>query len=75
MVESRYRFVVGPLLVDARKRVPWVEGKRLKDELDAQILRLLGPKTVEDNEKPVKKVMLFLKGLTQFAAGSDTKCE
>lgn len=56
LVENRYRFVVGPLLVDARKTVPWVEGKRLKDELDAQILALLGPKTAEDNEKPAKKV-------------------
>ncbi|XP_055351279.1 probable glutamine--tRNA ligase isoform X1 [Paramacrobiotus metropolitanus] len=55
LVENRYRFVVGPLLVDARKAIPWVDGKRLKDELDAQILALLGPKTAEDNEKPVKK--------------------
>ncbi|OQV13125.1 putative glutamine--tRNA ligase [Hypsibius exemplaris] len=55
LIENRYRFVVGPLLVEARKAVPWVEGKRLKDEVDRQILKLLGPKTAEDNEKPAKK--------------------
>ena len=52
---SRYRFSVSPLLVEARKAVPWVDGKRLKEELDAQISKLLGPKTAEDNEKPTKK--------------------
>ncbi|GAU91733.1 hypothetical protein RvY_03935-2 [Ramazzottius varieornatus] len=55
IVENRYRLVVGPVITDARKSIPWVEGKRLKDELDKQLEKLLGPKTAEDNERPAKK--------------------
>ena len=58
-MENRYRFVVGPVISDSRKSIPWVDGKRLKDELDKQLEKLLGPKSAEDNEKPAKKVKKY----------------
>jgi len=57
LVEQRYRFLTGPLLGKLRDTAPikFASAKDVKDEFDAQILALLGPKTDADNAKPVKK--------------------
>lgn len=39
---------------DVRKELKWADGKALKNEVDLQVLDLLGPKTEED-KKPVPK--------------------
>jgi len=55
LIEQRYHFPTGPLLATLREKLKWANQKDLKDEFDAQILALLGPKTAADNEKPKKK--------------------
>eukprot|EP01117_Protostelium_nocturnum_P012305 TRINITY_DN452_c0_g2_i1.p1 TRINITY_DN452_c0_g2~~TRINITY_DN452_c0_g2_i1.p1 ORF type:complete len:791 (+),score=286.40 TRINITY_DN452_c0_g2_i1:539-2911(+) len=55
LVEERYRFPTGPLLAKVRDQLKFANPKDLKDEFDAQILAILGPKTEKDNEKPAKK--------------------
>eukprot|EP00741_Cyanophora_paradoxa_P010732 tig00020538_g10374.t1 len=57
LLEDRYRFPVGLLLKGANERLKWAEGGAVKNEIDAQVAALLGPKTEDDlAEKPkVKK--------------------
>ncbi|XP_013387414.1 glutamine--tRNA ligase [Lingula anatina] len=55
LVEERYRFNSGLLLKEARETLKWADGKALKNEVDIQLLDLLGPKTAEDLEKPKDK--------------------
>ncbi|CAF0815654.1 unnamed protein product [Rotaria sordida] len=43
LLEQRYDFPVGSLLGEARKRLPWADGKAVKAEMDVQLLDLLGP--------------------------------
>lgn len=53
----RYHFNVGLILQEVRKELKWADGKALKNEVDLQVLDLLGPKTEEDKKplaKPVK---------------------
>ncbi|CAI5525052.1 unnamed protein product [Closterium sp. Naga37s-1] len=55
LVEERYRFNVGLILAKVRALQPWADGKLAKEEVDAQVLAVLGPKTEADEAKPVKK--------------------
>ncbi|RNA15970.1 glutamine--tRNA ligase [Brachionus plicatilis] len=55
ILEKRYKFPVGSLLGELRKRIKWADGKLVKTELDAQLLTLLGPKVEQDNVKEKKK--------------------
>ena len=48
IIEQRYKFNAGKLLADARKELKFADGKILKNELDMQLLMLLGPKTEAD---------------------------
>ena len=48
LLEQRYRFNTGKLLAQARKMLKFADGKILKNELDMQLLDLLGPKTQAD---------------------------
>ncbi|CAF2330710.1 unnamed protein product [Rotaria sp. Silwood2] len=43
LLEQRYDFSIGSLLGEARKRLPWADGKVVKAEMDVQLLDLLGP--------------------------------
>ena len=52
---KRYRFVFGKLQVAVSKEHPWALGREVKEELDAQVKALLGPKTAAD-EAPLPKV-------------------
>lgn len=52
--KNRYRFPIGKLMAGVKALQPWADAKLAKDELDKQVLALLGPKTEEDMKKPEK---------------------
>lgn len=41
---------------DARQQLKWADGKAIKNEVDMQVLDILGPKTEED-KKPIPKAV------------------
>ena len=53
-MSKRYRFNTGVLMGNVRNKLVWADGKAIKNEIDLQILNILGPKTDEDLA-PVKK--------------------
>eukprot|EP01116_Phalansterium_solitarium_P013460 TRINITY_DN30823_c0_g1_i1.p1 TRINITY_DN30823_c0_g1~~TRINITY_DN30823_c0_g1_i1.p1 ORF type:complete len:773 (-),score=346.87 TRINITY_DN30823_c0_g1_i1:174-2492(-) len=55
LVEQRYAYPVGKLLAAARGALKWADSGALKDELDAQLAQLLGPKTAADSEPKPKQ--------------------
>ncbi|XP_074861719.1 glutamine--tRNA ligase isoform X2 [Carettochelys insculpta] len=54
LLSERYRFNMGLLIGEARSRLRWADGKSIKNEVDLQVLHLLGPKTEADLEKKPK---------------------
>lgn len=54
LLEKRYKFNVGSLMQEVRKRLPWADGKVIKNEVDNMILCILGAKT-EADLAPVQK--------------------
>uniref|UniRef100_A0A8B9N1G5 glutamine--tRNA ligase n=1 Tax=Accipiter nisus TaxID=211598 RepID=A0A8B9N1G5_9AVES len=54
LLAERYRFNMGLLMGEARSRLRWADGKTIKNEVDLQVLHLLGPKTEADLEKKPK---------------------
>ncbi|XP_065340650.1 probable glutamine--tRNA ligase [Cloeon dipterum] len=49
LLEKRYQCNMGQIMLDARAKLSkWVDGKALRNEVDLQVLNLLGPKTEED---------------------------
>ncbi|XP_033825332.1 glutamine--tRNA ligase [Periophthalmus magnuspinnatus] len=54
LLKERYRFNMGLLMGDARSALKWADGKVIKNEVDMQVLHLLGPKTESDLEKKPK---------------------
>ncbi|CAH1124908.1 unnamed protein product [Ceutorhynchus assimilis] len=54
LLEKRYRFNAGPLMQKVREELPWADGKAIKNEIDLQILDILGPKN-EADLAPVSK--------------------
>ncbi|XP_061687568.1 glutamine--tRNA ligase isoform X1 [Syngnathoides biaculeatus] len=52
--KERYHFNMGLLMGDVRSALKWADGKALKNEVDMQVLHLLGPKTEADLEKKSK---------------------
>ena len=54
LVENRYRFNMGKLLGELRATLKWADGKLVKEEVDRQVLEILGPKTEADMAKPAK---------------------
>jgi glutaminyl-tRNA synthetase len=55
LLAERYRVNIGTLLKDVRSKLPWADGKLLKEELEKQIQDLLGEKTAADDEKLDRK--------------------
>jgi glutaminyl-tRNA synthetase len=51
LTRDRYLFPVGSLYAGLKDNLKWADAKDIKDEIDAHILALLGPKTKEDEEK------------------------
>ncbi|XP_038267450.1 glutamine--tRNA ligase [Dermochelys coriacea] len=54
LLSERYHFNVGLLMGEARSSLRWADGKSIKNEVDLQVLHLLGPKTEADLEKKQK---------------------
>ncbi|XP_061474819.1 glutamine--tRNA ligase [Rhineura floridana] len=54
LLSERYRFNMGLLMGEARSKLKWADGKIIKNEVDLQVLHLLGPKTEADLEKKPK---------------------
>uniref|UniRef100_A0A667YHP7 Glutamine--tRNA ligase n=1 Tax=Myripristis murdjan TaxID=586833 RepID=A0A667YHP7_9TELE len=54
LLKERYRFNMGLLMGEARTALKWADGKIIKNEVDMQVLHLLGPKTEADLEKKPK---------------------
>ncbi|KAM3914959.1 glutamine--tRNA ligase [Leptodactylus fuscus] len=54
LLAERYRFNMGTLMGEARSSLKWADGKIIKNEVDMQVLHLLGPKTEADLEKKPK---------------------
>lgn len=54
LIEKRYTVSMGALLNEVKSVLKWADGKAVKNEMDLQILDLIGPKTEADMEKPVK---------------------
>ncbi|CAM4585364.1 glutamine--tRNA ligase isoform X1 [Caretta caretta] len=54
LLSERYRFNMGLLMGEARGSLRWADGKSIKNEVDLQVLHLLGPKTEADLEKKQK---------------------
>ena len=50
IVNDRYRYPVGPILGKVREQLKWADFKIVKDELDAQIAAILGPRQPSDDE-------------------------
>ncbi|XP_022920273.2 probable glutamine--tRNA ligase [Onthophagus taurus] len=55
LLEKRYRYNVGLIMQKVRNELPWADGKAIKNEMDVQIVCLLGPKT-ELDLAPITKV-------------------
>ncbi|XP_065673354.1 glutamine--tRNA ligase isoform X2 [Hydra vulgaris] len=53
---ARYHYNTGLLLGEVSKDLPWVDMKKVKSEIDIQLLDILGPKT-ETDKAPIKKVV------------------
>uniref|UniRef100_A0A7N6BYS0 Glutamine--tRNA ligase n=1 Tax=Anabas testudineus TaxID=64144 RepID=A0A7N6BYS0_ANATE len=62
LLKERYRFNMGLLMGEARSALKWADGKVIKNEVDMQVLHLLGPKTEADLEKKPKVRQFKLKG-------------
>ncbi|KAG8127917.1 putative Glutaminyl-tRNA synthetase-like protein [Naja naja] len=54
LLSERYHFNMGVLMGEARSMLKWADGKIIKNEVDLQVLNLLGPKTEADLEKKSK---------------------
>lgn len=54
LMDKRYRFNVGLIMQEVRNELSWADGKAIKNEVDLQILDLLGPKTNADLTTQVK---------------------
>lgn len=55
LLENRYRFNTGTILAEARAALKFADGKCIKNEVDMQVLHLLGPKTDEDLQQRIVK--------------------
>ncbi|GFW58020.1 probable glutamine--tRNA ligase [Trichonephila clavipes] len=54
LLEKRYSFNIGSLMAKARDELPFADGKWIKNEVDLQVLDLLGPKDSANNQKAAK---------------------
>ncbi|XP_066933052.1 glutamine--tRNA ligase-like [Clytia hemisphaerica] len=54
VIEQRYQFNTGMLLGEVSKNLKFVDMKKVKSEIDMQLLDLLGPKTEADKNPPKK---------------------
>lgn len=55
---------------EVRQELKWADGKAIKNEVDMQVLDILGPKTEED-KKPIKSKPAKQKPTEQVASSGD----
>lgn len=74
LLKERYHFNMGLLMGEVRSALKWADGKVVKNEVDLQVLQLLGPKTEADLEKvkPQKAKGSEGKMKEEAAAGEQT---
>ena len=75
LIEKRYRFNIGILIVDVKKILPFADGKAIKAEVDSQILALLGPKNENDTIKPKKELKEANKDGNKKPAAKEEECK
>lgn len=56
ILDKRYRFNTGLLMLEVNAKLKWADGRAVKNEVDLQILDILGPKTEEDLAPPKKAI-------------------
>ncbi|KAK3873248.1 hypothetical protein Pcinc_021721 [Petrolisthes cinctipes] len=54
ILKQRYQYKTGPLMGQVKAILQWADSRKVKQEIDQQIVILLGPKKDEDLKKPVK---------------------
>lgn len=54
ILAQRYQYNMGQLMGQVRSSLQWADNRKIKEEIDLQILTLLGPKREEDLVKPSK---------------------
>uniref|UniRef100_A0A665SZ05 glutamine--tRNA ligase n=1 Tax=Echeneis naucrates TaxID=173247 RepID=A0A665SZ05_ECHNA len=69
LLKERYHFNMGLLMGEARSALKWADGKVIKNEVDMQVLHLLGPKTEADLEKKLKLVFVCVDCLGEVITG------
>ncbi|XP_033606818.1 probable glutamine--tRNA ligase [Cryptotermes secundus] len=55
LLDKRYQFNVGVIMREVRQELKWADGKAIKNEVDLQVLDLLGPKTESDFSSQIKQ--------------------
>lgn len=55
LLEERYSFNMGRLYAEARQLLKWADGGQIKNEIDAQVILLLGAKTADELGKTPAK--------------------
>ncbi|KAK6632385.1 hypothetical protein RUM44_007427 [Polyplax serrata] len=70
LLKARYRFNTGLIMQEVRQELKWADGKAIKNEVDMQVLDILGPKTEED-KKPIKSKPAKQKPTEQVASSGD----
>lgn len=55
LLEQRYRFNSFKIMQEVREKLPWADGKQVKNEVDVQVFDLLGEKTEADLAPVLKK--------------------
>lgn len=73
LLEKRYKFNTGLLMQKVRAALPWADGKAVKNEVDVQVLDLLGPKTEADLLPAPKLIRKAEKGKNTFKTERDEK--
>uniref|UniRef100_G1R4Y4 glutamine--tRNA ligase n=1 Tax=Nomascus leucogenys TaxID=61853 RepID=G1R4Y4_NOMLE len=68
LLVERYHFNMGLLMGEARAVLKWADGKMIKNEVDMQVLHLLGPKMEADLEKKPKVAKARLEETDRRAA-------
>uniref|UniRef100_A0A8C5TIB2 glutamine--tRNA ligase n=1 Tax=Malurus cyaneus samueli TaxID=2593467 RepID=A0A8C5TIB2_9PASS len=74
LLAERYHFNMGLLMGEARNQLRWADGKTIKNEVDLQVLHLLGPKTEADLEKkPKVRLETWMPHLPAGDMGTETQ--
>jgi len=59
LLEQKWSYPINALMAGLRDKLKWANQKDVKDEVDAQLLALLGPKVIEEKGKKVRINIMF----------------